>query len=44
MRHEKTYLNVFVVVIPKEDGRAHPSFGMTLTLEFESFGFIDHVL
>ncbi len=36
-RHEKTDLNVFVVVIPK-DGLAgtsstKPSFGMTLTIE-----------
>ena len=35
MRHEKTDLKVFLVVITKRRmgtrGRAHPSFGMTLT-------------
>ena len=31
--HEKTDLNVFVVVKSKEDGCAHPSFGMTPTFQ-----------
>ncbi len=38
-RHEKTDLKVFVVVIPKKDGRDDTDF-----LSFESFDFIDHIL
>ncbi len=38
VRHEKTDLPVFVVVIPKEElagwGPGHPSLGMTQTKEF----------
>ncbi len=40
MRHEKTDLKVFVVVIPKEGlagrGSANPSLGMTLTIKYYS--------
>ena len=41
MRHEKTDLNVFVLVIPKEGWarvamRTHPSFGMTPTKTLRS--------
>ncbi len=40
VRHEKTDLKVFVVVIPKEG----PFWYDTDFLEFESFDFIDHIL
>ncbi len=38
VRHEKTDLKVFIVVIPKEGlagwGSAHPSLGMTMTIQY----------
>ncbi len=46
VRHEKTDLKVFVVVIPKEGWArvAMPILHDTDFLEFESFDFIDHIL
>ncbi len=40
VRHEKTDLTVFVVVIPEEGWACMAA----LFFEFKSFGFIDHVL
>ncbi len=48
MRHEKTDLKVFVVVIPKEGlagwGPTNPSLGMTPTMKYYSTAFIDYIL
>ncbi len=47
-RHEKTYLKVFVIVIPKEGlacwSPANPSLGMTLTITMYSAAIIDYIL
>ncbi len=48
MRHEKTDLKIFVVVIPKEGlagwGPANPSLGITPTIKYYSTAFIHYIL
>ncbi len=48
LRHEKTDLKIFVVVIPKEGlagwGPTNPSLGMTPTIKYYSTAFIDYIL